>query len=55
MTQEPEHAEAWDCNPFHVHTAEEVDSDLDEEDNDNWQQLILDRFHDRLVPSARRV
>ena len=40
--------EAWDCDLFHVHAEEPVDLDIDEE-GDDWQQIILDRFHDRLV------
>lgn len=50
MAKEPEHDVAWDCDPFFVPQLTTVDQDLDEEDDEgDWQVIILDRFHDRLV------
>lgn len=42
--------EAWDCDPFADVIVEDCDIDLDEEDDKgDWQVIVLDRFHDRLV------
>jgi hypothetical protein len=42
--------EAWDCDPLFVPEPLDYDLDLDEEDDaGDWQVIILDRFHDRLV------
>jgi len=39
---------AWDCDPAFIPEAMDYDMDLDEESND-WQAIVLERFHDRLV------
>jgi hypothetical protein len=42
--------EAWDCDPFFIHEECGVFSDIDEEDDEgDWQIVVLDRFGDRLV------
>lgn len=45
--------EAWDCDPFAEVEIEALDEGLDEE-SDDWQVLVLDRFGDRLVANNRR-
>lgn len=48
--QEPEAGVAWDCDPLFVAEVMDYDMDLDEElDETDWQVIVLDRFHDRLV------
>ena len=52
---EVEHAVAWDCDPEFI--AEPLDryQDLDEcDDTGDWQVIVLERFHDRLVDSSLR-
>ena len=46
-------ARAWDCDPDFQPILETVDLDLDEEDDEgDWQVLVLDRFGDRLVDDS---
>lgn len=46
----PEGNEAWDCDIFVQHIEEPYDLDLDEEDDEgDWQVIVLDRFGDRMV------
>jgi len=48
--EEEEPAVAWDCDPDYI--AEPLDryQDLDETDDaGDWQVIVLERFHDRLV------
>ena len=41
---------AWDCDPFFVPEPMAYDLDLDEEDDEgDWQVIVLDRFGDRMV------
>lgn len=48
--QVQEQGVAWDCDPEAVLAVDTVDADLDMEDDEgDWQFLVLDRFHDRLV------
>lgn len=42
--------EAWDCDPHWEPEALGIYDDLDEEQDDtDWQVIVLDRFGDRLV------
>lgn len=42
--------EAWDCDPLFVAEDLSYDLDLDEEDDEgDWQVIVLDRFGDRMV------
>lgn len=41
---------AWDCDPFMIMPVETYDLELDEEEDEtDWQVLVLDRFGDRTV------
>ncbi len=45
--------QAWDCDPTFVPIDESVELDLDMEDDEgDWQVLVLDRFGDRLVDDS---
>jgi len=51
--EEEEPAVAWDCDPDYI--AEPLDryQDLDEtDDTGDWQIIVLERFHDRLVDAT---
>lgn len=47
--------EAWDCDLFFVSECLDYDLGLDEEDDEgDWQVIVLDRFGDRLVNGELR-
>jgi hypothetical protein len=47
------YGEAWDCDLFFVPECLDYDLELDEEEGD-WQVIVLDRFGDRLVNGELR-
>lgn len=47
--------EAWDCDPDAQVIVEPYDLGLDEEDDEgDWQVIVLDRFGDRMVNGELR-
>lgn len=50
MDYDQEYSEGWDCDPNAIVAVDPYDLDLDEEEDEtDWQVLVLDRFGDRSV------
>lgn len=50
MLYDDENSAGWDCDPNAVILVEPYDLGLDEEEDDtDWQVIVLDRFGDRMV------
>ncbi len=45
MPYDYDNAEGWDCDPF----AQVLYDEPDRNEDDDWQEIALDRFGDRLV------